>query len=143
MRELSDTEIADAATTVLRRLVVTAAGHVNITVHEGWVTLSGEVAWRFQRNAAERVVRNVIGVKGITNDVTVAARIKPAEVKLQIENAFKRQPLLDATEIQIDVARATVTLKGRVRTWQELENASMAAWSAPGITYVDNRILVH
>jgi osmotically-inducible protein OsmY len=83
-----------------------------------------------------------MGVKGVTNDITLAATIKGADVKQKIEDAFKRHAILDAKDIQVKVDSSTVTLNGHVRTWQEHEDAARAAWAAPGVATVDNRLVI-
>jgi len=138
----NDTEIAEAAANALRWHVATAHTQIQPIVKDGWVTLCGEVNWGFQRNTAESAMRNLLGVKGVTNNIKVAATVKPADVKQKIEDAFKRHALLDASEIEVEVDGSTVALQGRVRSWQEREDAARAAWAAPGVANVDNRLTV-
>jgi osmotically-inducible protein OsmY len=138
----SDTEIAEAAANALRWHVATAHTQIKPVVKEGWVTLSGEVNWGFQKNAAETAMRNLLGVKGVTNNTKVASAIKTADVKRKIEEAFKRHALLDASDIEVNVDGATVTLQGHVHSWQEREDATRASWAAPGVANVDNRLSV-
>ena len=111
-------------------------------VKEGWVTLKGQVSWGYQKTAAENAVRNLLGVKGISNGINVISNIKATDVKQKIEDAFKRHAVLDAKNIEVDVASSTVTLKGHVRSWQEREDAVLAAWAAPGVIGVDNRLSI-
>ncbi len=138
----SDTDIAEAAANALRWNVVIAAEPIKAVVTDGWITLSGQVAWGYQKNAAEAAVRHLIGVKGVVNDLVVATTVKATDVKKQIEEAFKRHAVLDAKDIEVKVDRATVTLNGRVHTWQERDDAALAAWAAPGVVSVDNRLSV-
>ena len=138
----SDTDIAEAAANALRWHVATGAEQIKPVVTDGWVTLSGKVQWGFQRNAAENAMRNLMGIKGVINDILVATVVKVADVKQKIEDAFKRHALLDAKDIEVKVDSATVTLKGHVHTWQEHADAAHAAWAAPGVVNVENRLLI-
>jgi osmotically-inducible protein OsmY len=138
----TDTEIAEAAANSLRWHVSTATEPVTAVVTDGWITLSGQVGWGFQRSAAENAVRHLIGVKGVINDIAVTSSVKVNDVKVKIEDAFKRHALLDAKDIEVKVDRSTVTLKGHVHTWQERDDAALAAWAAPGVISVDNRLAV-
>jgi len=136
----SDTDIAGAAVDILRWNVLTAAAQIQPVVKDGHVTLGGQVQWVYQKTAAESAVRSLVGVKGITNDIAVAASIKPADVKQEIENAFRRHAIADTKEIDVNVSDSTVTLKGHVRTWREREDAALAAWAVSGVSNVDNQL---
>jgi len=136
----SDVDIAEAAANALRWHVATVSSQIKPIVKDGWVTLSGQVQWGFQKTAAENAVRSLMGVKGVTNDIRVATAVKAGDVKQKIEDAFKRHAILDASGIEVKVDNSTVTLKGHVQTWQEREDAAWAAWSAPGVVNVDNRL---
>ena len=138
----NDTDIAEAAANALRWHVATGAAEIKPVVIDGWVTLSGKVQWGFQRVAAENAMRNLMGVKGVNNDITISSTIKVADVKQKIEDAFKRHALLDAKDIQVKVDSSTVTLKGHVHTWQEHADAAHAAWAAPGVANVENRLVI-
>ncbi len=138
----TDSEIAEAAANALRWNFSLADTPVKLVVRDGWVTLSGKVTFGFQRNSAATAVRNLIGVKGVTNDIVVAATVKGTDVKQKIEDAFKRHAVLDAKDIEVNVDDSTVTLKGYVHTWQEHADADRAAWAAPGVAYVENRLVI-
>ncbi len=138
----SDTDIAEAAANALRWHVATAHTQIKPVVKDGWVTLSGEANWGFQRNAAEAAMRHLLGVKGVTNNIKVATLVQATDVKRKIEDAFKRHALLDANDIEVKVDGGTVTLQGRVHTWQEREDAARASWAAPGVANVENRLSV-
>ncbi len=138
----TDTDIAEAAANALQWNVLLRDTRIKPLIKDGWVTLDGQVNWGYQRNTAENAVRNLMGVKGITNDIRVASNIKAANVKATIKDAFKRHASLDAKGIEVDVDDSTIILKGRVHTWQERDDASQAAWSAPGVVAVENRLAV-
>jgi len=138
----SDTEIAEAALTALRLNVSVPVSDIKLTVREGWVSLTGQVAFWFQKQAAETTVRNIPGVKGIANAVTVKAPVSLADLKTRIEAAFRRHALIDAEKIRVQVAGGTVTLEGEVESWPERYQAESAVWAAPGVTSVQDRIIV-
>jgi osmotically-inducible protein OsmY len=138
----SDTDIAEAAANAMQWHVSMGGTQIKPVVKDGWVTLTGKVSWGFQRTSAENAVRNLIGVKGVTNNITVASTIKAGDVKQKIEEAFKRHAILDVKDIEVNVDSSTVTLKGHVHTWQEHDDAARAAWAAPGVANVENRLSV-
>jgi osmotically-inducible protein OsmY len=138
----TDTDIAAAAINVLKWDAAVPMDRVQVTVSEGWVTLKGEVDWQFQKEAAEREVRNLKGVLGVTNLISVSPRVKPSDVKKKIEDALLRSVKTDAERIDVDVQGTRVVLKGKVRSFAEKEEAERAAWQAPGITSVDDQIVV-
>jgi len=137
--ERTDTDIAAAATRALEWNTLVPDG-VKVTVSQGWVTVEGQVEWQYQRDAAERAVRNLIGVKGVTNLIQVKPKVSPADMKQRIEQALKRITEEDAKRITVEVEGSKVILRGTVRSWAEKQEAERTAWSAPGVTQVDNRI---
>ena len=136
----SDTEIAAAAEHALRWNIVVPADRVRATVEQGWVQLTGEVDWDYQRQAAYKSVRSLTGVVGVSNEITLRQRTTPADLAHRIEDALKRQALREAHRVQVTVENGTVTLKGSVHSWQERDAAQGAAWSAPGVRDVVNQL---
>jgi osmotically-inducible protein OsmY len=138
-----DADVAQSVLNALRYDVAVPQDQLRVTVDRGWVRLEGEVEWQYQRAAAERAVRPVMGVKGVTNDIAVKPRLKATDVKREIEDAFARRARLDAEKITVDASGDTVTLRGSVRTWAAKDEAEQAAWFATGVASVHNDIVVN
>jgi len=140
--ERSDTDIAQAAVNTLTWNTQVPSDRVTVAVSDGWVTLRGTVDWQYQKDAAERGVRNLTGVRGITNDMTVGPRVQPGDVQAKIEAALRRNAEIDARRINVSVADGRITLSGNVHSSAERDEARRAAWAAPGVTAVEDHMAV-
>ena len=140
--ERTDADIAEAAVRALQWDASVPADKIQVTVSKGWVTLKGEVNWNFEKQDAERVVRRLTGVKGVSNLITVKPSTTPSELKKRIQDALVRNAKVDANKITVEVQGSKAILKGAVRAWVEKEEAERVAWLAPGVASVENRITV-
>ena len=135
----NDSDIARSAKDVLRWMVNLPKDGVKIMVENGWITLSGEVDWEYQRNAASSAVRNLMGVTGVSDDIALKPTVSLSAVKSDIEAALKRAAQIDAQNISVTVQGNEVTLSGKAHSWAERELAKNSAWAAPGVrSVVDN-----
>lgn len=140
--ERTDTDIAQAAVSALKWNSIVPVDKVSLAVSDGWITLTGTVDWQYQRDAAARAVRDLIGVKGVNNNVTLKPHVQAGDVQAKIEAAFKRSAEIDARRINVIASDGKIILAGHVRSWAERREAERAAWAAPGVTRVDDRIMV-
>ena len=140
--ERTDTEIAQAAVAALKWNTMVPNERVTLTVTNGWFTLSGTVDWQYQKDAAARAVRDLTGVKGVTNNITVQPLVKTMDVRDKIEAAFKRSAEIDARRVNVTAQEGKVILSGNVHSWAERQEAERAAWAAPGVTQVEDRLTV-
>jgi osmotically-inducible protein OsmY len=138
----TDTEIAQAAAGALGWNVVVPMDRVTVTVSNGWLELHGTVDWQYQKDAAARAVRDLTGVKGVTNEIHLKSRARAIDVRAQIEDAFRRSAEIDARRINVNATDGSVILSGNVHSWAERRQAERAAWAAPGVVRVDDRLTV-
>ena len=139
-----DENIARAASNALEWDVSVPHDRVKAQVQNGLLTLSGEVDWWYQKSAAENAVRHLMGVVSVSNGITIKPESKQldADVKVQIECAFQRNAVLDARRITVETRGSKVILRGSVRNWVEREQVERAAWAAPGVSKVENYIII-
>lgn len=140
--ERTDADIAQAAERALEWSVLVPGGTIRPMVEGGWVTLVGEVEWEYQRRAAENAVRNLMGVTGVSNTVKVSPRLSAADVEKKLREALERQAQRESDRIQITVNGSQVALRGRVHSFAEFNAVQNAAWSVPGVTSVDNGLVI-
>lgn len=138
----SDTDIAGAARRALEWSALVPEQDLQVQVEKGWITLDGQVDWQTQRQAAHDLVAHLLGVKGVSNMITLRPHVKTTDIHTLIEAAFRRSGELDARQVQVDVSGGTVTLRGALPTWMEIGAAGLAAWNAPGVSAVDNQITI-
>ncbi len=136
-----DSDIAQAVVSALE-WHVWVPGEVKATIEKGWVTLIGSVKWGYERDAAEDAVRFLSGVNGVSNNITLKPSVMPAAVKDEIKKALERDAELDAENIEVSADGGNITLDGTVSSWDEREEAGMAAWCAPGVTHVANNLAI-
>jgi len=142
-KKTSDDEIARRALAILHWSAVLPDNAVTVQVQDGWIHLGGQVEWQYQRAAAEAEVRRLSGVKGVVNGITLKPRIQTTDIKRRIEDALKRHAELEADRIQVTVRGAGgVLLDGTVHDWRERQAAENAAWSAPGVIAVEDRLRI-
>ncbi len=142
LHERSDADIARAAANVLDWSAVVPRDHVKVTVRNGWVTLEGEVQWHHHRTAAERAVEHLLGVKGVTNAILIRSHATPPDILANIQAALQRNTHLTARQIHVETHGHKVILRGQVKSYFEREEAERVAWSAPGVSHVENHLLV-
>ncbi|CAN5850571.1 BON domain-containing protein [soil metagenome] len=138
----SDTDIAHQVANALTWDVQVPENKVKVRVENGWLTLEGEVEWQFQRAAAFRVVRNLAGVKGVDNLVTLRAHASATDVTQRITAALRRGAEKNAHAVRVEALDGTVTLRGEVQSWGQRREMEWAAWSAAGVNHVDDRTTI-
>lgn len=142
IHQRSDTEIALAVEHALSWNTSVPQDRVKVAVEKGWVTLTGDLDWNFQRRAVERMVRPLKGVVGITDNIQLKTLPIPLKLQERIQDALTRQAMREARRIEVSVEGSEVTLRGRVHSWAEKNAAEGASWSAPGVTRVNNQLTV-
>jgi osmotically-inducible protein OsmY len=141
-KQTADDQIAKRALDILAWQTFVPRDRVKVKVQDGWVTLSGEVEWYYQKSDAEESVRKLSGIMGVTNFITLKPRVEAGDVKKRIETALKRNAEVEANNIRVSVTGGKVTLEGKVDAWNEREMVERTVWAAPGVTAIDDRIVV-
>lgn len=142
-KKQNDDEIAQRALNILAWNTVVPRDRVRVRVSDGWVTLSGNVNWNYQRLAAEGEVRKLGGVKGVINDITLASIAQFGDVRRRIQDALKRHAEIEADAVRVDIRDdGTVRIDGRVDNWSEKQAVERAVWSAPGVRVVEDRLTI-
>lgn len=139
---MADDEIARRAVSTLDANVLVPPGAISVKVEKGWLTLTGQVEWDYERTAAIDDLRKLRGVKGISNEVRLRARISAHDVETRIKRALERSADLEAERITVSVDNGTVRLEGRVDTWADRQTVERAAWAVPGVRTVQDNLLV-
>lgn len=142
LHQRTDTEIATSIEHVLGWNTSVPQDHVKVTVEKGWVTLNGELDWNFQRRAVERMIRPLKGVVGITDNIRLKELPVSVNISSRIQDALTRQAVREAQRIEILVDGSVVTLRGHVHSWAERNAAEGATWSAPGVSRVNNQLVI-
>jgi len=138
----TDGDIASAAAQQIKWSPTIPVDKVKVTVRDGWLTLEGEVEWWFEKNAAENAVHYLMGVKGVSNSISIKPKLSAIAIESDIHAAFKRSAMLDANEVAVSTSGNTVTLRGEVRTFAERDEVDRIAWAAPGVMLVVNELTV-
>ena len=138
----TDKEIAKAAVNALEWNASVPKEKVMLKVDNGYIYLTGELPWDYQRNAAKRTLQNLLGVKEVINNIEIGPKVEPHNIEGQITKAFERSADLEAKGIRVQADGHTVQLKGKVHSMKEKELAEKAAYKAPGVFQVQNDIVV-
>ena len=137
-----DPDIARDAVSALKSELPYSSENIKVIAKDGKITLEGTVEWNYARERAESAVKRIRGVKGVTNSITLKPKVAPHEVRRKIEDAFRRSAEIDASRVTVEANGSEVILRGTVKSWAEREEAERAAWAAPGVTKVDNRVTI-
>jgi len=140
--ERPDPDIVRDAVNALKLELPYSSEKIKVIAKDGRLTLEGTVEWNYARERAQTAVRRVRGVKHVTNSITVKPSVAPYEIRRKIEDAFRRSAELDASRITVETSGSEVILRGTVRSWAERDEAERAAWAAPGVSNIDNRVTI-
>jgi osmotically-inducible protein OsmY len=140
--ERPDPDIARDAVAAIKSQLPISSEHIKVIVKNGWVTLEGHMEWQYQKSTAEFAVRRIKGVRGVINNIMLKPQVEPADIQRKIQAAIKRLAEVDANRVSVEANGSEVILKGTVGSWVERQEAERAAWAAPGVTKVEDRIVV-
>lgn len=141
-KKTADDEIAKRALDIIDWDTTVPSDKIKVKVQQGWITLSGDVEWHFQKDGAENAVRKLSGIVGVTNSIAVRPHLDASNIKHRIEDALKRNAEVEANSIRIAVSGSKVILEGKVQAWHERRVAEQAAWAAPGVSAVEDRLTI-
>lgn len=142
-KKTADDQIAKRSLDVIQWASTIPDDAIQVKVQNGIVTLTGTVDWFYQKDDADAAVRKLSGVRAVVNDIKIKQRPQAGDIKMKIESALKRNADLEAQSIKVSVNNGRVTLDGKVKAWYERDLAERTAWSAPGVTFVEDRIQIN